>query len=81
MKPNAMYLRKSRSDPEDETTEETLDKHKRTLTEFTQKSGLEISEIYKEVVSRRRSFFKTADGASYAGYKCREIRRSSVHGY
>ena len=83
MKPNAMYLRKSRSDPEDETTEETLDKHKRTLTEFTQKAGLEISEIYKEVVSGDGLFLRpqmvrlmqNINAGKYGGIVCMDIDR------
>lgn len=51
MKPNAIYLRKSRSDPEDESLEETLSKHKEILLSFTQKNKLIVSEIYCEVVS------------------------------
>lgn len=51
MKPYAMYLRKSRSDPEDESLEETLEKHKAILLKFSKAQNLPISEIYNEVVS------------------------------
>lgn len=47
----AMYLRKSRSDPEDESTEETLARHKKTLLEFSKKHNLTITGVYEEVVS------------------------------
>lgn len=47
----AIYLRKSRSDPEDESIHETLARHKKTLLEFAKKTNLTIVEIYEEVVS------------------------------
>lgn len=51
MKPYAMYLRKSRGDPEDESLEETLEKHKEILLKFSKTNSLPISQIYFEVVS------------------------------
>lgn len=51
MKPYAMYLRKSRSDSEDESLEETLEKHKEILLKFSKAQSFAISEIYYEVVS------------------------------
>lgn len=47
----AMYLRKSRAEELTDTVDETLKRHKETLTEFAQKNGLLISGIYEEVVS------------------------------
>lgn len=47
----ALYLRKSRSDPEDESMEETLSRHKKTLLEFAKTNSLTIIDIYEEVVS------------------------------
>lgn len=47
----AMYLRKSRSDNDTESVDETLAKHYKLLTEFAQKYNLTITGIYKEVVS------------------------------
>ena len=48
-----IYLRKSRKDNEAEQRGEgeTLARHEKTLTEFAKKNGLEVSAIYKEVVS------------------------------
>lgn len=51
----AMYLRKSRSDDPDESVEETLDKHKRILTDLAARKGLFIGKIYAEVVSGAES--------------------------
>lgn len=47
----AIYLRKSRMDPEDESIEETLSRHSEVLLKFAQKEQLNIVGIYKEVVS------------------------------
>ena len=49
----AIYLRKSRADLEYENEIDTLVKHEKTLLEFAEKRGLTISNIYREVVSRR----------------------------
>ena len=43
----AVYLRKSRMDPTDESIEETLERHLDTLLTFAQKHQLNIKEIYK----------------------------------
>lgn len=47
------YLRKSRADRDAEMkgAEETLARHKRILTEFSEKAGKPISKFYSEVVS------------------------------
>ena len=47
----AIYLRKSRSDPEDESIEETLSRHKKTLLQYAKKASLTVTKIYEEVVS------------------------------
>ncbi len=49
----AIYLRKSRADVELEKIEkfETLEKHKKQLTELATKQNLKIGRIYQEVVS------------------------------
>ena len=47
----AMYLRKSQSDRDDESIEETLSRHKKILTELAARKGLFVGEIYQEVVS------------------------------
>lgn len=51
IKSYALYLRKSRSDPEDESLEETLEKHKEILLKFSKVHNFTISKIYFEVVS------------------------------
>lgn len=47
----AIYLRKSRSDPDDESIDETLSRHKKTLLEFAKINNLIITDVYEEVVS------------------------------
>ena len=47
----AIYLRKSQSDRDDESIEETLARHKKILTELAARKGLFVGEIYQEVVS------------------------------
>lgn len=51
MLPYAVYLRKSRGDPEDESIDVTLAKHREILFDFAKRSKLPVSEIYFEVVS------------------------------
>ena len=51
----AIYLRKSRSDDESESVEETLKKHKKILTDLAARKGLYVGEIYQEVVSGAES--------------------------
>lgn len=50
---DAMYLRKSRADIEAEARGEgeTLARHKAILTELAKKQGIEIGEVYQEIVS------------------------------
>lgn len=47
----AIYLRKSRLDPDSESIEETLSRHKDMLMKLAAKSDLNITAIYEEVVS------------------------------
>lgn len=47
----AMYLRKSRADEQSDTIEETLQRHKSTLSTFAKNNKLNITETYEEVVS------------------------------
>lgn len=46
-----MYLRKSRSDDPNETTEETLRRHKDALIKLAAASNIAIRDIYEEVIS------------------------------
>lgn len=52
----AMYLRKSRAEEITDTVDETLKRHRETLTEFAEKSGIAIAGIYEEVVSGESLF-------------------------
>ena len=47
----AIYLRKSRMDPDSESIDETLARHADTLMKTAERQELNITEIYKEVVS------------------------------
>lgn len=51
----AIYLRKSRSDDPDESVEETVERHKKILTDLAARKGFFIGEIYQEVVSGAES--------------------------
>ena len=51
----AIYLRKSRSDDPDESVEETVERHKKILTDLAARKGFYIGEIYQEVVSGAES--------------------------
>lgn len=51
----AIYLRKSRQDDDNETIEETLQKHKKILTDLAARKGLYVGKIYQEVVSGAES--------------------------
>jgi DNA invertase Pin-like site-specific DNA recombinase len=51
----AIYLRKSRQDDDNETVEETLQKHKKILTDLAARKGLYVGKIYQEVVSGAES--------------------------
>ena len=47
----AIYLRKSRMDPDSESVDETLARHMDTLVKFANRLEMHITGIYKEVVS------------------------------
>ncbi|MCD8391002.1 MAG: recombinase family protein [Firmicutes bacterium] len=47
----AVYLRKSRQDPDDESIEETLARHEGILMETAKRQNLIVTAVYKEVVS------------------------------
>lgn len=47
----AIYLRKSRTDNDEESVEETLHRHKKILTDLAARKGLFVGKIYQEVVS------------------------------
>ena len=51
----AIYLRKSRSDDPNESIEETVERHKKILTDLAARKGFYIGEIYQEVVSGAES--------------------------
>lgn len=79
----AIYLRKSRSDPEDESMEETLSRHKRTLLQFAKTNHLTITGIYEEVVSGDGLFVRPEmiklmseiETGKYDGVLCMDIDR------
>ena len=78
-----MYLRKSRSDPEDESMEETLSRHKKTLLQFAKTNKLTITQIYEEVVSGDGLFVRPEmikllsdiETGEYSGVICMDIDR------
>ncbi len=55
----AMYLRKSRSDDPNESTEETLRRHKETLMQFAANNQIAITAVYEEVVSGDSLYART----------------------
>ena len=52
----AMYLRKSRAEEISDTVEDTLKRHKETLTELARLNGILITGVYEEVVSGENLF-------------------------
>ena len=82
----AIYLRKSRSDDPDESVEETLEKHKRILTDLAARKGLFVGKIYAEVVSGAESvdsrpeiqqLIKDCYAGMYRGIIIKEVTRLS----
>lgn len=82
----AIYLRKSRSDDPDETVEETLEKHRRILTDLAARQGLFVGKIYAEVVSGAESvdarpqiqqLIKDCYAGMYRGIIIKEVTRLS----
>lgn len=80
----AIYLRKSRSDIDDLTIEETLQKHKNTLLEFVSfHPEIEVTKIYEEVVSGESLYsrpqmiqlLQDADNGLFDGVLCIDIQR------
>ncbi len=79
----AIYLRKSRIDPESETIDETLSRHSDTLLKLALKLELNIVEIYKEVVSGDGLFtrpemvrlLQDIEADKYSAVLCMEIDR------
>ena len=82
----AIYLRKSRSDDPEESVEETLEKHKRILTDLAARKGLFVGKIYAEVVSGAESvdsrpeiqqLIKDCYAGLYRGIIIKEVTRLS----
>ena len=79
----AIYLRKSRMDPESETIDETLARHSDTLLNMAAELELNIVEIYKEVVSGDSLFtrpemvrlLRDIEADKYSAVLCMEIDR------
>lgn len=79
----ALYLRKSRSDPDAESIEETLARHETTLLELAKKLDLNITGIYKEIVTGDGLFtrpkmvqlLQDVDADKYTSVVCMEIDR------
>lgn len=69
----AIYLRKSRMDPDTESIDETLERHSDTLLKFAAKLELNIVEIYKEVVS--------GDGLFTRPEMCRLLQNIELNKY
>lgn len=80
---DALYLRKSRMDPESESINETLARHEDTLMKFAARIGLNITGIYKEIVSGDGLFtrpemvrlLQDVGQGKYTGVVCMEIDR------
>lgn len=81
----AVYLRKSRGDNAEESTEETLARHKQILLEFAQKNNLIIAseDFYEEVVSgdsivarpKMIALLEAVDQGKYDAVLCMDIDR------
>lgn len=79
----AIYLRKSRMDPDSESIDKTLSRHKDTLLKLAAKMELNIVEIYKEVVSGDGLFtrpemcrlLQDVEQDKYSAVCCMEIDR------
>lgn len=82
MKQYAAYLRKSRAE-EDVPIEETLARHERLLMETARRSGLTITEFYREVVSgdsiaarpEMQRLLSDVEAGRWAGVLCVDITR------
>lgn len=81
----AMYLRKSRADPDAEAhgVGETLARHKKMLYALAEKLGLTVDAVYEEVVSgdsidgrpEIRRLLRAIEARTYAGVLCMDIDR------
>lgn len=79
----AIYLRKSRMDPDSEDIDETLARHEDTLLKLAKQMDLNIVEIYKEVVSGDGLFtrpemcrlLQNVEQGNYSAVLCMEIDR------
>ena len=79
----AIYLRKSRSDDENESVAETLERHNKILTEYAIKNDITIIATYKEVVSgdglftrpRMLSLLADIEQDKYTAVLCVDIDR------
>ena len=79
----AVYLRKSRMDPDSESVDETLSRHMDTLIKFANRLEMHITGIYKEVVSGDGLFMRPEmvrllqdiEQDKYTSVLCMEIDR------
>ena len=79
----AVYLRKSRMDPDSESIEETLARHEDTLMKLAKKLNLTVTAVYKEVVSGDGLFtrpqmvklLEDIEKEKYSAVMCMEIDR------
>ncbi len=79
----AMYLRKSRADDTHETVETTLQRHEDSLRELAVAQGLEITMVYREVVSGERlsaraqmqRLLSDCEGGEFGCVLCMDIDR------
>lgn len=81
----AIYLRKSRKDRELEQLgeAETLARHEKALMELAKRNNLDISDIYREVVSgetiearpEMQKLLKAVEGGTYKGVLVMEVER------
>lgn len=79
----ALYLRKSRMDPDSESVDETLARHMDTLMKFAARYEMHITGIYKEVVSGDGLFtrpemvrlLQDIEHGEYTSVLCMEIDR------
>lgn len=81
----AIYLRKSRADLEAEARGEgeTLARHKKTMLEFAKKNGLNIVQIYEEIVSgesiihrpKMLELLKAVEAKEYDAVLCMDLDR------
>lgn len=82
-----MYLRKSQMDRDFENVslEETLKRHKKTLTEFCERNGINVTIVLEEVVSgeslasrpKMLELLELVNTGNYAGVVCMDIDRLS----